>query len=144
MSVSWYVVQNEQARETEEHHLGTFKKDELIIADLVIWNNRWGVEDAKDIVSPVLSVEFDAFEDSALLDGLKITVDNVELPVLVRDTSGTVLLQNSLSGKSNDGDADNTSNKVNFAKVTISIDTAGKSLKENDLKKMYLEVRELN
>lgn len=109
------------------------------------WNNRWGVKDAEDIISPVLSFRFDSFEDNALLRLCKVIVNqSLELPVTVKDNSAVVVIGETIIGRSNDGDENSYENKNNFIDIRLEIDIRDKDLKENDLKKMYFELHPLS
>ncbi|MEK5433953.1 hypothetical protein MKY88_24435 [Lysinibacillus sp. FSL R7-0073] len=143
--ISWFIKENDVYSEKKEHHAGTFRKDEKIVINMQAWNNRWGVKDAEDIISPVLSFRFDSFEDNALLRLCKVIVNqSLELPVTVKDNSAVVVIGETIIGRSNDGDENSYENKNNFIDIRLEIDIRDKDLKENDLKKMYFELHPLS
>ncbi|MCR8854887.1 hypothetical protein [Lysinibacillus fusiformis] len=143
--ISWFIKENDVYSEKKEHHAGTFRKDEKIVINMQAWNNRWGVKDAEDIISPVLSFRFDSFEDNALLRLCKVIVNqSLELPVTVKDNSAVVVIGETIIGRSNDGDENSYENKNNFIDIRLEIDIRDRDLKENDLKKMYFELHPLS
>ncbi|MBD8524022.1 hypothetical protein [Lysinibacillus fusiformis] len=143
--ISWFIKENDVYSEKKEHHAGTFRKDEKIVINMQAWNNRWGVKDAEDIISPVLSFRFDSFEDNALLRLCKVIVNqSFELPVTVKDNSAVVVIGETIIGRSNDGDENSYENKNNFIDIRLEIDIRDRDLKENDLKKMYFELHPLS
>lgn len=143
--ISWFIKENDVYSEKKEHHAGTFRKDEKIVINMQAWNNRWGVKDAEDIISPVLSFRFDSFEDNALLRLCKVIVNqSLELPVTVKDNSAVVVVGETIIGRSNDGDENSYENKNNFIDIRLEIDIRDRDLKENDLKKMYFELHPLS
>lgn len=143
--ISWFIKEHDVYSEKKEHHAGTFRKDEKIVFNMQAWNNRWGVKDAEDIISPVLSFRFDSFEDNALLRLCKVIVNqSLELPVTVKDNSAVVVIGETIIGQSNDGDENSYENKNNFIDIRLEIDIRDRDLKENDLKKMYFELHPLS
>lgn len=143
--ISWFIKEDDTFSEKREHHAGTYRKDEKVVLEMQVWNNRWGVEDADDVISPVISFRFDSFEDNSLLSLCKVVVNqSVELPVTVKGNSAMVVVGDTISGKANDGDENSYENKNNFIDVRLEIDIKNKDLKENDLKKMYFELHPLS
>lgn len=143
--ITWFVKDGGGYTSKQDHHAGTYRKNEPIVFDIQVWNNRWGVKDEASISVPVLSFHFGHFEDSSLLERVKIIVDERnEMPVVVKSNKGTVVLSRALSGKANDGDEESRNSAQNFVNFRMEIDTKGAELKENDLKKLYFEINELN
>lgn len=143
--VSWFIKEENAYSEKREHHAGTYRKDEKIVLEMQVWNNRWGVKDAEDIISPVISFRFDSFEDNALLSLCKVVINqSLELPVTVKGNSAVVVVGDTIAGRANDGDENAYENKDNYIDVRLEIDIKGKDLKENDLKKMYFELHPLS
>ncbi|MGG2085309.1 hypothetical protein [Lysinibacillus pakistanensis] len=143
--ISWFIKEHDVYFEKKEHHAGTFRKDEKIVITMQVWNNRWGVKDAEDIISPVLSFRFDSFEDNALLGLCKVVVNqSLELPVTVKENSAVVVIGETIIGRANDGDENSYENKNNFIDIRLEIDIRDRDLKENDLKKMYFELHPLS
>jgi hypothetical protein len=143
--VSWFIKEGDAYSEKREHHAGTFRKDEKIVLNVQVWNNRWGVTNAEDIVSPVISFRFDSFEDNTLLSLCKVTVNQtIELPVTIKGNSAMVVVGDTILGKANDGDESSYENQKNFIDVQLEINIKDKDLKENDLKRMYFELHPLS
>lgn len=141
--ITWYVKENNSLTGKEEHHAGTFGKNDNLELEFQVWNNRWGVEEVDALKSPVLSFSFMHYEDSSLIDLCEIYVDGTSMPVMKKDGVGTVLLGREIKGLINDGDPDSSVNKQNYMNAKLVIKMSGKDIKENDLKRMYFEVKDL-
>lgn len=143
--ISWFIKDNEAFYEKKEYHAGTYRSDETIELNMQVWNNRWGTEDVSDVIAPVLSIKFGTLEDSSLLELIKVIVNgSSEPPATIKDKNAVFIIGETLSGKGNDGDEGDYLNRKNFFDVKIIIDIKNKTLKENDLKTMYLELNPLS
>lgn len=142
--ITWYVKENESFLPKEEYHAGTFRKNEDIVFNVQVWNNRWGVSDETAIQNPVVSFSFGHYEDTSLFEVCEVVEnDRNSLPVIAKEGKASVLLTNSLSGKANDGSDAGASNRENFIDIRFTFKTKGIELKENDLKRIYFNINEL-
>lgn len=141
--ITWYVKENNILTGKEEHHAGTFGKNDDLELDFQIWNNRWGIEEVPTLKSPVLSFSFMHYEDSSFIDLCEIHIDGKSMPVMKKEGTGTVMLGREIVGTPNDGDPDSSANKMNYIDIKLVVKMSGKDIKENDLKRMYFEVKDL-
>ena len=141
--LSWFVKENESFVSKNEHHAGTFGKNDDLKVEVQVWNNRWGVKEEATIVSPVLSFSFMHYEDNSLIDLCEIFVDGVSMPVMKKEGVGSVTINREIKGGINDGDPSSSENKQNYIDIKIVINMAGKEVKENDLKRMYFDIKDL-
>lgn len=142
--ITWFVKNNDSFEEKKEHHAGTFNKQEDVVLNLQVWNNRWGVENEDDLKIPVLNFSFQDFEDSSLVSLCEVFADEgtASLPVLKKGNEGSVILPREIAGNANDGTE--SSNKQNYMNIQFVIRTKGTILKSDDIKRLSLEVKELD
>ena len=140
--ISWFVKEPDGSfTAKEEHHAGTYTKQEKIIVEIQVWNNRWGVEDVEPLVDPVLNFYFDTLEDSSLLHLCKISVDDMGyVPLVIKGEKASARLGKTLSGKKNDGNDNLVANQTNYANIKFEFSAEDYRLKENDLKNVYFEL----
>lgn len=140
--ISWFVKDPDGIFVPQnEYHAGTYTKADKIVVDFQIWNNRWGVEDVKELTNPVLNFYFDTIEDATLLNLCKITVDEYDnIPLMIKEQKASAVLGRSLSGVKNNGDETAAANRNNFVNIRFEFDAADYRLKENDLKNLYFEL----
>jgi len=140
--ISWFVKDPDDIFVPQnEYHAGTYTKTDKIVVDFQIWNNRWGVEDVKELTNPVLNFYFDTIEDATLLSLCKITVDKYDnIPLMIKEQKASAVLGRSLSGVKNNGDETAAANRNNFVNIRFEFDAADYRLKENDLKNLYFEL----
>lgn len=141
-NITWYARQNKDAYTADKNfYAGTYTRDKDLQVDIQIWNNRWGVKNVEDVKDAVLNFYFESQEDSALLKSCTIAVGGTDkLSTVVKGTTGSVMLNRTLSGAKNDGDDTNVDNQDNFIDVTFIFSASDKILKENDIKNLYFEI----
>ncbi|MCY7866129.1 hypothetical protein P8918_13435 [Bacillus spizizenii] len=140
--ISWFVKDSEGSfMAKEEHHAGTYTKQDKIAVDIQVWNNRWGVEDVEPLVDPVLNFYFDTLEDSSLLHLCKIIIDDMgSVPLVIKGERASARIGRTLSGKKNNGDDNLVSNQACYINVRFEFEAEDYRLKENDLKNIYFEL----
>lgn len=140
--LSWFVKESDGTfAAKEEHHAGTYTKEEGVTVEFQVWNNRWGVEDVLPLVNPVLNFYFDTLEDSALLHQCKITIDDMgSVPLIIKGKKASARIGRTLSGKKNNGDPNLIENQDNYVNVKFEFSAENYRLKENDLKSLYFEI----
>ncbi len=138
--ISWYIKDFEgNYVPREEYHAGEYNNTSKLLVQMQIWNNRWGVEDVKDLNNPVLNFYFDTIEDSSLLGMCKISINEFNnMPLVITGQKASVSLLHPLKGLKNDGTI--LANSNNFTNVTFEFDANDYRLKENDLKNVYFEL----
>lgn len=140
--ISWFVKESDGSFiAKEEHHAGTYDRQEKVAVEIQVWNNRWGVEDVESLRDPVLNFYFDTLEDSSLLHLCKISIDDMGfVPLVIRGEKASARIGRSLSGKRNNGDANEVSNQECYINIRFEFETEEYRLKENDLKNLYFEL----
>ncbi|PTY92868.1 hypothetical protein [Heyndrickxia sporothermodurans] len=140
--ISWFVKEQDGSfMSKEEHHAGTYTKQEQVVVEFQVWNNRWGVEDVLPLADPVLNFYFDTLEDSSLLHLCKITIDDMGVvPLVIKGEKASARIGRTLSGKQNNGDANSIDNTDNYVTVKFEFSAEDYRLKENDLKNVYFEL----
>jgi hypothetical protein len=140
--ISWFVKEQDGSfMSKEEHHAGTYTKQETVSVEFQVWNNRWGVEDVEPLVDPVLNFYFDTLEDSSLLHLCKVLIDDMgSVPLVIKGQKASARIGRTLSGKKNDGNDNSVNNQGNYINVTFEFSAEDYRLKENDLKNVYFEL----
>lgn len=142
--LTWYTRVDDSADfiPTEEKYLGTYTARKNIAVRIQLWNNRFGIEDVKDLKNFSVKVFFQDAEDSSLLkyltfedkDGNTIEMENFGKFILVKFPNDFTL-----EGKANNGITNE--NKKNYTEFKIVFNAPETTqLKEGDLKNIYLEV----
>lgn len=122
---------------TEE---GSFIPGDYITKSFRVWNNHNGRIDVKDAKNCTLIMAFKNFEDSFLLNLMKVTVDGVEHSNLEIDIDRAVVDIGDLSGIANTGTDSHVSN---YSDIEISIGPIPSNIK-SDLKGLYFYLEFLN
>ena len=130
--------------DTQEAYAGTCSETSPLEIDLRIWNNKYGITPVEDLKKFNLNLYFEKYEDAALLPFIKIVYNEEEemgLDIGDRYVVATFLDDVSISGAVNNGTELDIDNYINL-KITFEI-PEGISLKNRDLKSLFLEIDEL-
>ena len=131
--------------DTSQIFAGTYTHNTPIALDIRIWNNRYGVFDVEDLKDFALNFYFKDFEDTALLNFLKVTYNNIEeLNLDIASGKATAKFFDTivLSGKANSGEE---KDRDNYLDLLIEFDIPDKTvkLKNSDMKSLFLEIVKL-
>lgn len=146
-NITWYAKTKYMSQFLEGNSLysGTCQYGKDIDVELQLWNNRYGTEDADDLENFRIIAKFRDKEDASLLDHLNFMSNGKQLTYTINKQMQQIELvfkQNIvLSGASNDGSDSSNENKDNFLPIEVIFHMEdGETLKENDLKNLYLTV----
>lgn len=120
---------------------GTYTDKDAVIVDVRIWNNQYGTKSVDEFKDFVLNLSFDDYEDSALLEYIKIIYAGRE--ELSSNISNGILTASFLddiviSGKANNGKDSDKDNYINL-QIVFQADKS-LSLKNKDMKSLFLEI----
>ena len=139
--ITWFVkMGDEPFKSQKEIYAGTYSKENKLVVDMQLWNNRYGIVDADTLEGFTINMYFDNLEDSALLSCCKVILgDQDELPLIIRGQKATISFPTEikLSGAKNNGAL---SNAANYIKLTFEFAAEEYRLKENDLKSLFFEI----
>lgn len=136
--ISWYVQEEEDYSQNNEHYLGSFSPQDEIILKLQVWNNRYGTTIVDTIVTSRLSVCFDNYEDGSILKYCTISINDSSFESLdIQGNKGVVNL-GMLSGNYNNG-LDTSDNAFNFKNIVVKFTDLPQNLK-NGIKNMILDI----
>ena len=136
--IQWFVKEEDAYVPRQEYYTGTYTQEEQVKTDMRIWNNRWGTKDVEDLENATLKFYFDTLEDSSLMDFCSIVVGGYShIKPEVVNQKGYIHFNKDLSGKANDGSAENEDNYID---ISFRFDAGSQRLKNNDLKNLYFEI----
>lgn len=144
--ISVYIKQKDETDylENKEYYAGTFDRADEIQMDMLIWNNRYGKEDAPEFKNFNISMEFEDIEDTALFNYCKCIVNGASIvsPTIIGDTAVVQFPENVvLYGTANDGSLLNSDNYTTFSLIfAIPKD---KKIKMGDLKSLTLSISKI-
>lgn len=131
--------------DVNELYGGTYTNTNPIKIDIRIWNNRYGLEDVRDLENFYIKLQFGSFEDSSLLNYVKLSHKGIaDLSMNTRDNCriGTFLDNDVvIKGTKNNGTDLDKNNYVDL-ELLFEIDDENVFLKYQDLKELYLEIVE--
>ena len=134
-NIKWYV-DNE---ETNDFYAGNSLTNFVVY--ITVWNNRNGNTNIGNIKNPTIVCKYKTIEDSKLIKYTNIEVLNRNNSSITKtDDSIIIKINDILSGNINDGD-ESVVNNLNFIKFKLTVDLNNTSIKENDLKEIYLEIK---
>ncbi len=126
----------------EEIYGGTYTNENPIEIDIRIWNNKYGIEDVEDLEDFDISLKFESLEDKSLIDYIYLSHKNVadlSMNTLGDERIGAFVSSVILSGAKNNGLESDKNNYVDL-KLTFNIGDKSISLKNQDLKSLYLKI----
>lgn len=146
--ISWQVLEYVDLNNEETEYVqyksyteeGSFIPGDYIRKVFRVWNNHNGKTDVKDAKDCTLVMAFKNFEDSFLLNLMKVTVNGVEHSNLPIDIDRAVIDIGDLSGVANTGTGLHTSN---YKDIDILIGPIPNNIK-SDLKSLYFYLEFLN
>lgn len=146
--VTWHakLMPEENYEPTHSIFAGTCNYKQRIEVYLELWNNRGGTEDVPDLYNFNINVFFDTSEDVSLLKYCRVIVnEGTEMSLQLLDNYGIINFPTPqrLSGRHNDGIAANNNDHILRLKFIFE-PPADIRLKENDLKKLYFNIVDLN
>ena len=108
--------------------------------EIILWNNRYGLERVEDLKSFAISVTFNTLEDSTLLKYTTLTFNKNIIYPTINECVATFIVPDDcvLSGEINDGSLDAVDNYA-YIELSISVPSVYK-LKPNDYKTLSLDV----
>lgn len=137
--ISWHVLEEVGIEEYEFVQYKTYDEEgsytptETINKTIQIWNNFGGKIDVANITDCKLVISFKNFEDSYLLNLVRVQVGESPYQKLDIDIDKGIVDIGNLSGIANNGSMLNT---VNFKQIYISIGPLPENIK-SELKSMY-------
>lgn len=136
--ISWFVEENDALVPHDEYYAGSYRPSNEITLKTQVWNNRWGQSDAKNAESAYLAISFDTYEDSALLNLCKASVNGGEFQnVLIEANKGIVAL-GTLTGYANNGLISDSA-KTNYRDIELKIGPLPANMQDG-VKNMFLNV----
>jgi len=140
--ITWYVKNATDKAFTQEEtfYAGSYNKQVDMELIFEIWNNRYGLQKVSDLKNFNITIGFDHYEDSALLQYCFFEKDGRELDSTIDDGIMTVIIPSSvvISGKENDGSKQHTDNYIQI-KMRLAIPD-NVTIKPNDLKTMFFDI----
>lgn len=137
-TVEFYVLEEDTYAPKKEHNMGNYDGSNYLTTKFQIWNNRYGEVDEATIKTPSLYFYYKNVEDNNLLGFYSIKVDGVFTDFVIQGNKGVLNINRNLLGIANDGADTNTKNYVT---IEMIFNPNGATLKNNDLKELYLELR---
>lgn len=137
--ISWHVLEEigydnyEYVQYKTYDEEGSFTPTETIEKTIQVWNNYGGTSDVANIVNCKLIISFKNFEDSYLLNLVKVQVEESDYFNPEIDLDKGIVDLGRLSGMSNNGSSLNHSN---YKTIHFSIGPLPNNIK-SELKSMY-------
>lgn len=143
--ISWQIKRSSDTEFSAktDYFAGVYTQSSLLKLDIMLWNNRYGIDDVEDLESFSIVAIFNDLEDSILLNYLTMKIDGVGIIPTIGKNSATFTIPETItiSGKSNDGSKKATGN-YKYVSLTFSVPPTYK-LKSNDYKTLSLDIVKL-
>lgn len=136
--LKFFVLEEDTYKAKYEHNMGNYSGDEQLVTKLQLWNNRYGTEDTDMVTKPTMYFYYKNVEDNNLLNYYTLKVDGRVVDFVIQNNKAIVVLPRLIVGDANNGTEENTGNYVS---IELVFDAANETLKNNDLKELYVEIR---
>lgn len=140
--ISWQIKKmSDSSYSTKtDYFAGIYTQSSSLELDIILWNNRYGIDTVEDLESFSISAVFQDLEDSSLLEYLTMKIDgNYITPTISKNAAVfTVPDSVSISGSANDGSTKATDNYI-YITLTLNVPSVYK-LKTNDYKTLSLDI----
>lgn len=143
--ISWQIKKMSDTAYSSktDYFAGIYTQSSALELDIILWNNRYGLDDVEDLKSFSISAIFQDLEDSSLLSYLTMRIDgNYITPTVSRNVAIFTMPESLIIyGKSNDGSINATDN---YKYITLTLDVPSTyKLKANDYKTLSLDIVDL-
>ena len=140
--ITWQIKKKKDSSYKEEtyYFAGVYNQTNNIDLEIILWNNRYGLERVEDLKSFAISVTFNTLEDSTLLKYTTLTFNKNIIYPTINECVATFIVPDDcvLSGEINDGSLDAVDNYA-YIELSISVPSVY-TLKPNDYKTLSLDV----
>lgn len=140
--ITWQIKKKKDSsyKEETDYFAGVYNQKNNIDLEIVLWNNRYGLERVEDLKSFAISVTFNTLEDSTLLKYTTLTFNKNIIHPTINECVATFIVPDDcvLSGEINDGSLDAVDNYA-YIELSISVPSVY-TLKPNDYKTLSLDV----
>ena len=140
--ISWQIKKmSDSSYSTKtDYFAGIYTQSSSLELDIILWNNRYGIDAVEDLESFSISAVFQDLEDSSLLEYLTMKIDgNYITPTISKNAAVfTVPDSVSISGSANDGSIKAIDNYI-YITLTLNVLSVYK-LKTNDYKTLSLDI----
>ena len=140
--ITWQIKKRKDSsyKEETDYFAGVYNQKNNIDLEIVLWNNRYGLERVEDLKSFAISVTFNTLEDSTLLKSTTLTFNKNIIYPTINECVATFIVPDDcvLSGEINDGSLDPVDNYA-YIELSISVPSVY-TLKPNDYKTLSLDV----
>lgn len=140
--ISWQIKKMSDTAYSSktDYFAGIYTQSSALELDIILWNNRYGLDNVEDLESFSISAIFHDLEDSSLLDYLAMRIDGNYITPTVSKNVAVFTAPESLtiSGRANDG---STTATDNYKYITLTLDVPSTyKLKANDYKTLSLDI----
>lgn len=140
--ITWQIKKKKDSsyKEETDYFAGVYNQTNNIDLEIILWNNRYGLERVEDLKSFAISVTFNTLEDSTLLKYTTLMFNKNIIHPTINECVATFIVPDDcvLSGEINDGSLDAVDNYA-YIELSISVPSVYK-LKPNDYKTLSLDV----
>ena len=140
--ITWQIKKKKDSsyKEETDYFAGVYNQTNNIDLEIILLNNRYGLERVEDLKSFAISVTFNTLEDSTLLKYTTLTFNKNIIYPTINECVATFIVPDDcvLSGEINDGSLDAVDNYA-YIELSISVPSVYK-LKPNDYKTLSLDV----